>query len=98
MLGRPEPEGEEVLGEVSLYDLVDAFHKVLKSRKEREGPAFLPLPRPQVKDLMAHILAFLPRTGKPFPLLDILLQLKNGMEVITAFWPPWNCAACSACG
>jgi segregation and condensation protein A len=85
VLGRPEPEDEAVLGEVSLYDLVEAFHKVLKARKDREGPAFLPLPRPQVKDLMAHILAFVPRSGKPFPLLDILLQLKNSMEVITAF-------------
>ena len=85
VLGRPEPEEEATLGEVSLYDLVDAFHKVLKARKDREGPAFLPLPRPQVKDLMGHILAFLPRSGKPFPLMDVLLQLRNAMEVITAF-------------
>jgi segregation and condensation protein A len=83
--GRPEQEEEAVLGEVSLFDLVEAFHHVLKARKEREGPAFLPLPRPQVKDLMHVLFKFLPRDGAPFPLMDILLQLKNSMEVITAF-------------
>jgi segregation and condensation protein A len=82
---RPESEDETILGEVSLYDLVSAFHKVLKAKKEREGPAFLPLPRPQVKDLMVVLFKFLPRSGTPFPLMDILLQLKNSMEVITAF-------------
>ena len=83
--GRPDQEDETLLGEVSLFDLVAAFHKVLQSKKEREEPAFLPLPRPQVKDLMGHLFMYLPKDGSPFALMDILLQLKNSMEVITAF-------------
>lgn len=73
------------LEDLSIYQIIEAFNNIIKKLKLRERPPFISAKRPNIKETMVSLLNFLPKDKKPFPFFDFLLQLKNELEIITAF-------------
>lgn len=82
-----EDNTEEIffMEDLNVFQIVEAFNNILKRLKLREKPSFISERRPSIKNMMVNLLNYLPKNGKPLPLFDFLLQMKNRMEVITAF-------------
>jgi segregation and condensation protein A len=79
--------GDELdMGEVSLYDLLNAFHQVLR-RHELENPQPLTVQgvRYSVREQITRFLERLPRRGRARLLTDELALLANRREAIAAF-------------
>lgn len=71
--------------DVNIYQIIEAFNNVLKKLKLRDRPNFITAKRPNIREMMVSLLNFLPKNKKPFPFSDFLFQLKNSLEIITAF-------------
>lgn len=82
-----EDNTEEIffIEDLNVFQIVEAFNNILKRLKLKERPPFISERRPSIKNMMISLLNYLPKNGKPLPLFDFLLQMKNRMEVITAF-------------
>jgi segregation and condensation protein A len=83
---RAEDADEVDMGEVSLYDLLSAFHKVLKRfEMEHPQPFSVAGERYSVRDQVRRFLETLPPRGRGRLLTDELALLANRSEAIAAF-------------
>ncbi len=86
VFGREENGKEQIfLEEINIYQVLEAFQRVLERLKLKKEPPFISSKRPNIKEMMVSLLEYLPKNKKPFPLIDFLLQLKSYIEVITSF-------------